>query len=85
MTDELTEQEVYDVMSEVSDRDIRSVRSPDGQAIQFHFEVDSYDAHELPVSEGRYALEVNIFGPSIWFHDYDESPTETLWENKSRR
>lgn len=83
MTDELTTEEVYEVLSDVHERDVEWVRTPDGQGVQFHFEIDSYDAHELPVDEGTYALEVNIFGPSAWFHDYD-GETETLWDNKSR-
>lgn len=73
-------EDVYDLLVNVGNRDIKSISLPDGQTVRFRFE-DPFDYQEY------YLLEINLHGPRVWLHSsaLAERGTETAWENKCRR
>lgn len=70
-------EDVYDLLSSLSDRDFEGMSFPDGETVWFKFTDSTY--------RESYRLEVNVYSGNLWLHhDAVDGETETLWKNKRR-
>ena len=72
--------DVYELLSNVSDRDISNVEMPTGQAFVLYFSVSYWTGEEQ--IEGKFRFEVNIHSGNLWLHEQTGNGNELLWENK---
>lgn len=69
--------DVYTILNNVSERDIKGISLPDGETMWLRFEVGNYPTE-------TYRLEVNFHSGNLWLHHRSDDGTETVWENKRR-
>lgn len=85
MSDNFDTEDVYDLMSSVSDRDVDGISTPIGDAFWIHFKADDPTEDNRGLrSENRWRFEVNFQSGNLWLHKETDDGTETVWENKSR-
>lgn len=82
--DDITAEDVMNLLSNIRTRDVQDVRTPTGGAFQIEFEVDDLDGKRYGKFDGgRYLMEFSIPKGNMWLHDYD-GETETIWSSTSR-